>query len=593
MLDLAIDCFCESIRPRDKIPAYRWASGGKIVIPNSAVSARYDEDSSPWFKEPLDFATNGQMHEGYIIAPTGSGKTTIFDILIPYWIANDPGSILAVQATDPEAADYAEKRLNPILDSCDEIKPLLAALARHKRKRDSIAFPHMDLELVGANISSLQRKSKRYVLGDECWLWKHGLMGEARARMHDRWNRVALWVSQGGYETIGEHETELFEGWKTSDQRVWNFQCPQCGEVQPFRRSYLRWVVQKANDGRIDFKAIEQSTRYHCRKCDTGFDDTPLNRRMLADSGRYIVANPNHKPRVHGWTYNVLTVYRIPWYEFASAWTRADEAWANGDKEPRRIAVQKRLAKFWRSEDEAPAVQLTTSDYAIADWADGKLTPGEVARFATTDTQRDHYWTTIRAWYADGGSRLLWRGKVLTDEGLEELRKQYQVKQNLFFIDAQFDTGRVYNLCAKYGWTALHGSGDDGFIHRPPGKKVVKRFYSPLKTAQSPSGRPVSYVFWSNEKVKDVLVLLRSGRLAEWMLPKDIGDEYLSQINSEVKRDVVNKKTGEIKQLYVKLKANHLWDCEAMQVAAALMMRLLRQEEESVDTGRVNDGANS
>jgi len=581
-MGLLLESFMEAIRPREQVAPYDWAADGKITIPNSAVSSRYDPRSSPWFLEPLDFAAGGRMREGYVIAPTGSGKTTLFDLLIPYWMARDPGSILAIQETDPDAKDYAEKRLNPILDSCDELKPLLASLGRHKRKLTSISFPHMDFDLVGANLSSLQRVSKRYVLGDECWRWANGLMGEARARMHDRWNRVALWVSQGGFETQMdgklEYETELFAGWKSSDQRRWHFECLECGHVHAPSRKNLHWTIQDTEAKELDVPAIVQSTAYRCPKCETAFEDTPINRRALADTGRYLVTNGLAKPGIHGWTYNVFTVYRIPWSEFAIAWTLAKRALDRGDRTPLQICIQKRLAEFWRVIVETPDVQLTAADYSKKDYENGEMVDNEVFRFFTIDRQRDHRWGVIRAWRSDGSSRLLFEGKILTKEACREIQQRYKVKDALTFQDARYETGDVYDECVEYGWTALHGEGNEKtFVHRNRKRRSFRAFYSPLARARAPHGGIAKYARWANEGIKDELVQLRAGgRRPDFEFPKDVSEDWKKHMVSEIK----------IGDRYDNQKRdNHLWDCECMGVAAAMMMKLLQGITEGSDDG--------
>jgi hypothetical protein len=59
-------------------------------------------------------------------------------------------------------------------------------------------------------------------------------------------------------------------------------------------------------------------------------------------------------------------------------------------------------------------------------------------------------------------------------------------------------------------------------------------------------------------------------------VPDDAPNEYLRQIDSEQKREVVSSITKQTDYRWVKVrKDNHAWDCEAMQVVAALMLRLL------------------
>jgi hypothetical protein len=237
----------------------------------------------------------------------------------------------------------------------------------------------------------------------------------------------------------------------------------------------------------------------------------------------------------------------------------------------------KRLADLWYTEGDAPSVELTASDYLLTDHANGEAIDGELVRFLTVDRQQDHFWAVCRAWRSDGSSRLMWAGKVLTVETLRDLQQTLRVKDKLVFMDASFETSAVYAECAAHDWSALHGSGQPGFTH--VGKRQnVKRFFSPAKFATAGSGGKARYFFWSNEGIKDELSRLRNVGAPFWEYPRDIGPFYLKQLNSEVKRDVVNKATKQITRRYVKTRRdNHIWDCEAMQVCAAMMTGVLRE----------------
>jgi hypothetical protein len=182
----------------------------------------------------------------------------------------------------------------------------------------------------------------------------------------------------------------------------------------------------------------------------------------------------------------------------------------------------------------------------------------------------------------------LYEGKIATDEVIRDIQIKYKVQDKLVFLDAQFDTGRVYDYCVKYGWTALHGHGNDGFTHtKKRGKRNirVRKFYSKYELAQAPSGGQAPYIFWSNEKIKDTLMILRAGQGMAWEVPEDVSEDYKHQIDSEVKREVINKATGQVSKRYVKIKKdNHLLDCEAMQVAAAMMLNVLKSPEIEVSS---------
>jgi len=569
-------------RPRDRRTVAEWASE-HVKIPNSARSSSFDPHASPWLAEPLEFFADNTVKEQVLILPTGAGKTTVFDVAIPYIISEAPGGILLSMQTDPDAKEHMEDRLLPILKACDPISAALAGIDRHAKRKDAVILPHMSLFVGGANKANFQRKSVRYVFLDEAWLIKHGLIEEARARTHSRWNSRIIIVSQGGDQHIAlqneRRSTELFEAWMRSDRREFSLVCPTCSEVSQWDFKNLKYEVERTEEGRIDEAAIAQSAHYECPRCATHYEDRPEVRRELSMASRYVVTNPGGLPGHHGWHAPAMALFHEKWGDLALGWTRAQKALSLGDQEPLKIFKTKRLAEFWKEEETAPEVALGGAGYSKTEYENGEPWDGEdfegrlspVVRAMTIDRQRDHRWILIRAWKRDGESRLLWEGKVHTSEDIEALRQRMRVRKQYVFQDAQFETGQVYDECVRFGWVALHGAKDDGFMHFPKNKPAVKKFYSELKRASAPCGGTALYLFWSNEKVKDVLANLRGGKGAKWETPDDVSGDYIHQIASEVKRDVVNKATKAVAARWERIrKDNHLWDCEAMQTVFAI-----------------------
>jgi len=209
------------------------------------------------------------------------------------------------------------------------------------------------------------------------------------------------------------------------------------------------------------------------------------------------------------------------------------------------------------------------------------------------DVQQDHFWACVRAWRADGTSMLIWYGKILTQEMIKQLQERMGVRDNLVFVDSGYETGTVYELCSKTsryvttdlgrewirnsGWTALKGSGTDRFSHIPANGRKLEKFFSPPIKVMSLSGNHCRLMHWSNLITKDKLSHLRAAGPDVWAFPEDVGEEYMEQIVSEVKRDVVDNRTKAITQRYVTInRNNHAWDCEAMQVVAAAITNILK-----------------
>jgi hypothetical protein len=172
---------------------------------------------------------------------------------------------------------------------------------------------------------------------------------------------------------------------------------------------------------------------------------------------------------------------------------------------------------------------------------------------------------------------LLSEGRLETWEQVLQTQEKYAVPPRLVFIDAQYDTDEVYKRCSAKDWSALHGSGSDGFRHRNPNNGTIrKRPFSKFEDATATNGHKARYAFWSNEKIKDILMAHRRGEAQSWEIPDDISKEYLKQIDSEEKREVISPKTKQVEFRYVRIhKNNHLFDAEAMQVVAAAMLNLV------------------
>ena len=550
-----------------------------VRLPHSARSSNFDPAIAPWLNDIIRRFSDGQTRQIAIRAPVGGGKTTLLELLVTWVVAEAPGGMLLVGQSDDTSKDFAETRLIPVLNACPPVAKLFPK-DRHQKRKTSILFPHMPLFLAGANLSSLQEKSMRYVWMDEIWRYREGMIGEAVRRTHDRWNSVVIGISQGWDQG---HEADAF--FDAGDLNEWGSVCEACGKWHKMLWSSIRYDEAKTASGEWDWEALTASVRHVCPHCEHVTPDTTGGRRAMAERGRYERQECNPVAGAASFTWSALSVYWIPWSSLVIEWVKAQELKNRGDFSALRQFLQKRLAQVWREVSEAPAISLTASEYSRGDYSDGQPIDNEAARFLTVDRQRDHFWALCRAWRADGSSRLIWEGKLLTSESIRNLQQRLKVKDKLTFQDAQFFTGFVYDDCVRYGWTALHGSGYDGFTHGD-GRQQVRRFFSPAKMAQAPNGGNARYIYWSNEGVKDELVRLRALGAPHWEFPHDVSDAgaegYLSQINSEVKRDTVDKATKQVKMRYVKVRThNHLWDCEAMQVAAAMMVGLLKGQ---VDT---------
>jgi len=577
MFTVALDAWRAAWKPRSALTVSQW--GRKFVrLLHSARSDMYDDDQSYWLRRPLDAIPDTACQIILVIGPPGSSKTTLVEVGLPYIVAEDPGPTLVIDHTRPMAEDWFESRGKPVLKACRPVAALWPTLAT-KDKRDVLLFDHMPLWIGAANKTDLQSKSCRYTFGDEVWRWVQGMIRELLARHHDRWNRKCVLVSQGGEEKIGDAETELFALWQSSTREEYHFRCPHCQREQPYLMNQLRYDETKDANGVWDYQAAAASARYVCvnETCAHEFPDEPKVRRQLSASlgaNPYRATNPKPAKGVIGVHYNALAVWWIPWGRLVIEWIQANEAKHKGDLLPLKQFKQKRLAEFWQEELAVPYGRLHGAGYSIAYYANGEAWDGELYRFLTIDKQQDHYWACIRAWKADGTSRRLFYGRVNTDDGLDELARRYKVNPALVTVDARYRPSDVYALCAPRGWLAVMGDKRKLYQHVPRVGPAKWKYYSKTMPVVTGTGT-CDLVYFGNEPLKDILANLRGGKGCAWEQPDEIEPEYAYQIDSEVKREVVNKQTKEVSMLWTKFRPNHAWDTEVQQTLQACIYGLV------------------
>lgn len=569
----------------ERIPPWKWCEENVKNIPYSPIPGHFKSANSPWVREVMEAMADPDIRIVSIVAPVQSSKTISAELCLCYIIANFPGPCLWLSQTDADAKDQAEARLHKLFSECDAVKKLFPA-DRHKKKTQTVFFSNgMTLWVLGAHAkSNLQSRSIRWLIGDETWQWPSGHMQQAEARVTAfGWLGKCIFLSQGGTENDDTHRK-----FETTDMREWEFKCPKCGKYQPYKWSNIEWDKNyRDGEGRMDFAKVRSSVRLVCEFCKHEIADSDANRKLLNSSAKFVPQNPNAPTTKAGFHWNSLA--SMSWGELAEMYLRAKESGRRGDMEDLKNFYQKRLALPWGDLEEDFTLDISPSGYRMGDDWESEAAVGTKGailppphenknrvrlRFLTVDVQMDHFYAVVRSWACDASSRLVYCAKLQTWEDVEILQNRFGVFPQLVFVDAGYSTFEVYRNCAKHNWTALMGDGRRDFPHRVNGK-ITQRFYS---TARHPlvSDRKCRMHYWSNLGIKDTLARLRSNQNPDegstWEVPSDVPEEYLKMLDSEQR--VKNGNSWEWRQ--IGKRPNHYWDCEAMQVCAAYMMKLFK-----------------
>lgn len=573
--------------PADRREPWRWCEDHIKSIPYSPLPGPFRSENSPWIREVMEAIVDPKIRLVSIIAAVQSSKTTSPELTLCYIIANLPGPCLWLDQTDEDAKDESESRLQKLFESCEPVKKLFPK-NKNKQRNCTIHFSNgMTLWLLGAyNKTNLQRRSIRWLFGDETWRWPVGHMAEAEARTTAfGWLGKCVFMSQGGEENDDTHRK-----FETTDMREWHYKCPKCGKYIPYKWENIEWDDDcKDENGEYDFSKINHSTALKCPECGEYFEDSDRMRRILNKDGKFIALNPNASKENVGFHWNALA--SMSWGKLAELYLRAKIAARKGDSSLLQQFYQKRLALAWREFAEDYRLEIASGSYNSGDvWDEeaGFNKLGEIIsppfaeneviaplRIMSVDVQMNCFYLVVRAWSINGSSRLLWHEKVLTWEDIEEIQKRFKILDNLVFVDAGYNSFEVYKHCGERNWIALMGDNRANFFHKLPNGKTVLRFYSPVKHIFISRYVKCRMHFWSNLNVKDTLARIRRNQNpadgATWEVPTDISEDYLKQMESEHRIKKGNSWIWE----QIGNRPNHYLDCEAMNCAGALMLKIV------------------
>jgi len=566
---------------------------GTLRLPHSTRYPVYMAEESPWLIEPLNAMGDPNVSRVDIRGPAGSAKSLVGEIHIAWAVASEPGMYYYVHQSDPDGADVMEDRIMPMLIDNDFLAKRLPN-DRHKQRIAKVAFPHMSLYCVGANLSAAQSKRVKYLTLEEPHLYKPGMMSAFEKRCEGVRNAKILTLSTG---SVMDDESD--KAFRAGTCEEWSVPCPKCGGHQIMTDEKDRLIFDRNehtidSNGQFIWSAILPTVRYNCAICGKDWPTSELARRDQSQRGRYEVTNPNSSKAHRSFHMEAVAVHYFDWGKILYEKMQASYAAKAGSTALLKDYIQKRRAMAW---DEAPDTSEHEKDLQriTGDYLKHATPDDEIERFLCIDNQAGkasrgegaHRWYVCRA-YGQSESRLIDEGRITTWEELEELRIQLGVKPNRCFVDIAFDTQSVQAVCVRYGWIGLWGdnTSKEYFPHHETimGQRVTRKypFSGPnvghVGLGTSRERRQAVYYFWCQAPVKTLWHSLRGGMAGyRYTHAADVSDAYKAQTTVEYKRQEIDK-SGQKRWKWsvAKSRDNHLTDCEQMTLVAALLSAQIR-----------------
>ncbi len=568
--------FASALRPSDRRPPWKWCEDHIVVDNTSPMPGRWRSDASPWVRELMEVFADNRISDIAVQCSAQSSKTQTVINLVCWAISEDPGPAMWVMASRDDAKDFVRDRFSPTLNAC---QPLAAQMIAEERLE--FVFASCPLYFVGAGSPSrLQSKPIRWLFMDEVRNYPPGALETVMKRTRSFWNTRRLVISTP--DTEGD---TVDRAYKSGDQRVFNFRCPKCGQLQPLVMEQLKWDTNEETkpEGRWDFDRMAETIRYECVACGHALRDVPATRKAIARNGSFVRMNrsaPRHRVSFH---WNALLPPWVSWRSVVEEFLLARAAARNGDLNPMKTFVNETLGQSWQDQlGEIEDFEFLLQRRAGYDFGEGW--PEEQARFMAADRQAsggEHYWYVIRAMGNRGASRLVAYGRCNSLVELERLRQKHKVPIQNAVIDSGYKASEVYRFCRATGWKPFKGDAAEYFTFRDPRtQKVVRRLWQ--KTQVDPAVgtrmqgrvRPIGLFRWSNPGIKDLLFEYLTGLVGEWTLPRSIGREYLKQMSAEHRIEERDARGHVRYRWHQKLRDNHYFDCELMIMVVVVIARL-------------------
>jgi phage terminase large subunit GpA-like protein len=566
----------------ERLSPSEWAAKYRILTSSmSAEAGPWRNDRTPYLVGIMDALDETGVEEIVFLKPAQVGFSEASRNMIGWFIDQEPGPTLAVMPSEKSGREMFEERFKPLIKKTP-------ALSRHITSRsDDITLERMTLDTMtlylawAGSAQALASRPIRYVLFDEVdkyppFSGKEAdpiSLGIKRTTTYGHRARVVV----GSTPTT--RDGAIWRRWEIcTDQRRFHVPCPHCGKHQHLKWSQVKWPKIDEADKARKAASVElgRLAYYECEHCQKRIDDrhkpAMLERgvwsgsdQIVTDDGRVVGTKPN--PVRVGFHINALY---SPWLTFSKL--AGEFILSLGDVGAMMDFRNSRMAEPFEVQAESvktnairEKVKVSGPPRVVPDWAG--------ALIATADTQKDHFYYTIRAWGHEYRSALVAHGKAETFDNLKAVcldatyatESGHQVQPTVLLIDSGGSrTNEVYQFALK-----------DGRIQPLRGASRAMRGVWSMSRV---SDVGVTLRVLDTHFFKDMLARLVKEKLDDndpdspdkWLTSSACGDDYCHQMASEHKIFDAKKR----REVWVPVSQgadNHFWDCEVYQCAGAYM----------------------
>lgn len=567
-------------------------------------------DRTPYGREIANAVVDPDVRVIVNLKATQVGWTNILEMLPGYWADQDPGACLVVAPNEKTAKELLAERILATIKETPDMRKHLTGRPRDEQK----TFLKLDTMPIFAawagSPMALASRSIRYLLLDEVdkyppWSATEGDPIQLAVKRVSNWQHRAR-ILIGSTPTV--RTGNIWKWWESCGVKLYYFvPCPDCGEYQRLVWAQVKWPDVGTEDRNEKADLVDEGNLayYECEQCRYQIRD---NKAKILLKGRWATLDQvvDKAGKLHGVRPKssrvgfALNSLYSPWLRFSEL--AKEYILAVGDA-PRMMDFRNsRLAEPFEDQISKPKPKLILAK--VLEAVDNNWRAAIVPRWAglltmAVDTQKDHFWVTVRAWGAGNKSRLIYFARLEAFDDIERVLEtpfhleggdDELMRCRICLIDSggtrdpQTNVSRtheVYQFCLRNPAQLypIRGASREQF------NPIRHSQVTPKPQPDQPQLAPITLRILDTDWFKDLL----SARMKTdaWQLTDAAdNDDYQRGMVSEHK--IFDRLKNKYKWVPVAQGApNHPWDCETYQMAAAeLAQVVLIPTEEGLEDQR-------
>ena len=324
---------------------------------------------------------------------------------------------------------YLDKKLNPFMNGVKSVKSKMIDYTSTEKLRNRGAELRVaggGLSVTGSSPGDRKSLTVKYFFADEIGEFDDGAVSEAeeRTKTYERFFRKIILASTQVSPT--DEINREFNACET--KKRFEIQCPYCEKFFYPDHTNIKYMQKHEyakekgiEEAEIDFSSYQieavETTRLECSHCKSKMTTKERDQQIFSSKvGWHVFAGPKDGKSI-GYEANAITMYLTTLESLAALLIKAEEA-------DNKQAILDKIHRGYFNNFYRPEIEETeTEDILLCtNGLPEMVVPEDTYRiYMGIDTQKDHFWYTIKAFEYGGNNHTIAYGRAETTSDLEAI----------------------------------------------------------------------------------------------------------------------------------------------------------------------------